>query len=292
MVKDAWAVGQRGGGPDGDPRRRSRRRRPGADRCGRWRRNSRCPARDSSRPSCAGSEGLGIVLRHALTSGVSRVLIGLGGTATTDGGTGLLAALGAELRDGADDPPPDDPGNLLLRVEAIAPGTFPELGEVELIALTDVDNPLLGDQGAAAVYGPQKGATPGQVTELDGRMAGWADILEATTGLALRDRAGAGAAGGLGAALLALGARVEPGAEVIAREVELSAAIQGADLVITGEGRVEHPLGATGYLFDAVMPIHPHPMSVADAMDAATTAAGLAATAGEVVRLVRAIATR
>lgn len=260
------------------------------------------------------------MLRHALESGAERILVGLGGTATTDGGTGMLDALGVRLLDDAGDPLPAATGNPLWRAAGVDPTTVPDLGGVELLALSDVDNPLVGARGAAAMYGPQKGATPEQVIELDRRMHRWADALEGATGRAVRNIPGAGAAGGLGAALLALGGRIEPGLERVAHEVGLRVAIEGADLVLTGEGRVDaqtghgkgpagvarmgrdagavvvalagcvdHPLGATGDLFDAVLPIHARPMAFAEAMGADATAAGLTAAAGEVTRLIRAV---
>jgi len=274
---------------------------------------------DASVPVRASSAGLGVMLRHALDCGVERILIGLGGTATTDGGTGLMAGLGTRLLDATGHPRPASTGNPLWWVEDLDPATLPDLRGVELVALTDVDNPLLGPRGAARMYGPQKGATAQQVEELERRMARWATALEKVTGRAVKDVPGAGAAGGLGAALMALGAHIEPGFERVAREIALRPRMDRADLVLTGEGRidaqtghgkcpvgvarmgreagavvvalagrVDHPLGPTGDLFDAVLPIHARPLSLDEAMDAHTTAAGLTATAGEVMRLLRA----
>lgn len=274
---------------------------------------------DASLSVRASSAGLGVVLRHALDCGVERILIGLGGTATTDGGTGLMAALGTRLLDATGRPRTAGALNPLWWVEDLDPATVPDLRGVELVALADVDNPLLGPRGAAHLYGPQKGATAEQVEELDRRMGRWATALEKATGRAVKEVPGAGAAGGLGAALLALGARIEPGFERVAREIALRPTMERADLVLTGEGRidaqtghgkcpagvarmareagavvvalagrVDHPLGPVGELFDAVLPIHALPLPLDEAMDAHATAAGLAATAGEVVRLLRA----
>ncbi|WP_298461040.1 glycerate kinase [uncultured Cellulomonas sp.] len=273
---------------------------------------------DATVPPRASSWGLGLQLRRAVEAGAPRVLVGLGGTATTDGGTGLLAALGVRLS------PPAGPGrNPLWDLESVDAATLPDLSGVELVALTDVTNPLLGPTGAAAVFGPQKGATPVQVAHLDERLAGWAAALRAATGREVDDP-GAGAAGGLGAAVLALGGRIEPGFAAVARESGLDAALAGGvDLVITGEGgldaqtahgkapagvarrgraagavvvalagRVDHPLGPTGDLFDAVLPIHARPMPLAEALDPDVTAAGLRRTATQVVRLYRAAAGR
>ena len=133
-------------------------------------------------------------------------MVGLGGSATNDGGEGMLAAL-----------------------------TGPFDG-VELVAATDVDAPLLGLFGASAVFGPQKGATPNDVQLLDARLAAYADVLEARAGRPVRDLPGAGAAGGLGAALFALGATREPGIALVQRLVRLPRRVRAADLVVTGEG--------------------------------------------------------
>ena len=133
---------------------------------------------DASVPVRASSAGLGVMLRHAVDCGVKRILIGLGGTATTDGGTGLMAALGTRLLDANGLPRPAGTDNPLWWVEDLDPASVPDLRGVELVALADVDNPLLGPRGAAHLYGPQKGATARQVEELDRRMGRWATALE------------------------------------------------------------------------------------------------------------------
>jgi glycerate 2-kinase len=166
-----------------------------AEACGAWR------VADLPRdPLGASSYGAGELLRAAM-DGASRVVIGVGGTASTDGGAGLRDALGTVPRG------------------------------VELVAALDVDNALLGPAGAAAVYGPQKGATPEQVVELDGR-------LEAL-GLHTAERPGAGAGGGIGAMLMALGATTRAGAELVLEEVGFAELIEGASLCITAEGRID-----------------------------------------------------
>jgi glycerate kinase len=157
-------------------------------------------------PTGTSTFGVGQLVRAAVEAGATRVVLGLGGTATNDGGRGFVEALG-DLRP-------------------------------ELVAATDVDNPLLGPDGATRVFGPQKGATAVQVEELEQRLAAWASELEATTRPA-RDLPGAGAAGGLGFALLALGGERVSGFEVVAGAVRLADAVAGADLVITGEGRLD-----------------------------------------------------
>lgn len=267
-------------------------------------------------PPRAGSAGLGLLVRHAVDHGARRVVVALGGTACTDGGLGLLLALGgaARSRDGA---PLGAPGaNPLWDFGTL--DALPDLGGLDLVVLTDVDSPLHGPDGAAHVFGPQKGATPEQVARLDGRLAAWGAVL-AARGRAVADRPGAGAAGGLGAALLALGAEREPGFGYVARTVGLADAVAGADLVLTGEGRLDAqtargktPAGvaalgrAAGAVvvalagaveldpddpagpFDAVLPVHPRPLPLAEALEPETTAAHLTATAAQVTRLVAA----
>ncbi|WNB86584.1 glycerate kinase [Cellulomonas sp. ATA003] len=269
---------------------------------------------DATVPPRASSAGLGMQLRHALAAGATRVLVGLGGTATTDGGAGLLAALGVRLS-----PAATAGRNPLWDLDDLDASTLPDLAAVDLVALTDVTNPLLGPAGAAAVFGPQKGATAEQVAHLEARLARWATVLGTATGRDL-DRPGAGAAGGTGAAVLALGGRIEPGFDAVARESGLDDALAGGvDLVVTGEGcldaqtahgkapagvarrgrvaggvvvglagRVDHPLGATGDLFDAVLPIHTRPLPLAEALDPAVAAAALRDTATQAMRLYRA----
>jgi glycerate kinase len=169
---------------------------------------------------------LGVAAR---VDGVRTVVVGLGGSGTNDGGAGLWAALGAEpaeqLRGGG------------LGLRDLAGLRRPADLGVRLVAATDVDNPLLGLHGATAVYGPQKGADTAAVMALDAALERWADAVEPLVGQAgLRDRPGAGAAGGLGFGLFALGAERESGADLVMDAVGLSEAIEGADLVVTGEG--------------------------------------------------------
>ena len=176
----------------------------------------------------ATSRGLGDVLRTVAGEGVRDVIVGIGGSATTDGGYGLIAGLGAQL--------PDQPDP----VTALRP----ELGEVDLRVACDVSNPLLGAAGAAAVYGPQKGATPGDVAILDRRLAVWADALESATGRRERDTPGAGAAGGVGFGLLAIqdafhSFALRPGVDLIMEATDFDTRLARADLVITGEGRID-----------------------------------------------------
>ena len=179
----------------------------------------------------ATSRGTGDVLRAVLDTGIRDIALGIGGSATTDGGAGLLRALGALVG--------DDLGSVDLA------GLDPRLAELRLRIACAVTNPLLGPDGAAAVYGPQKGATPALVAELDARNARWADALEAATGRRERDTPGAGAAGGVGFGLLALtdrfaSLRLEPGVDLVMAEAGFDRALADADLVITGEGRIDH----------------------------------------------------
>lgn len=179
------------------------------------------------------SRGVGELVAAARAEGATEVVIGLGGSATTDGGAGLLAALGAVPVD-ADGAPLPDGGAELLRCDRLA--GRPDLDGIRLVAAVDVDNPLLGRHGAAAVFGPQKGADDAAVADLDAALARFADVLAAATGRDVRDEPGAGAAGGLGAALLACGARRVSGAGLVRELVGLDAELDHAGLVVTGEG--------------------------------------------------------
>jgi glycerate kinase len=190
------------------------------------------PERD---PRATTTYGVGQLVHQALDLGATRVVVGLGGSATNDGGAGLLAALGVQRLDAAGERLA--PGGAALRdVDRLSGAPDPRLAAVDLVAATDVDSPLLGLYGASATFGPQKGASREDVALLDGALTRWADVLEAHLGVAVRDAPGAGAAGGLGAALLALGARREPGIELVLQLVGLAARVAEADLVITGEG--------------------------------------------------------
>lgn len=163
----------------------------------------------------AHSRGVGQLIDVAVGAGATRIVVGLGGSACTDGGRGLVDAL----------------GGLSTAVSRLA--------DIELIAATDVEHPLLGTSGAAHVFGPQKGADPATVAVLERRLTEWAAELEDATGRDVRTEPGAGAAGGIGAALLALGGRRESGAAVIAEHTGLADDVARSDLIITGEGRFD-----------------------------------------------------
>jgi glycerate kinase len=187
-------------------------------------------------PVGASTRGTGEVLRAVLDEGIRTITLGIGGSATTDGGAGILRALGASI-DGTD---ADDAA--VARVDLA--GLDPRLAEVDLRIACDVTNPLLGPTGATATYGPQKGASPAQIVTLDAALALFADSLSAATGRDERETPGAGAAGGTAFGLLSVAGhfrsvRLIPGVEVVVEETGLREKLAGADLVITGEGRID-----------------------------------------------------
>jgi len=185
------------------------------------------------------SRGVADLLRDALDRGATRAIIGLGGTATSDGGAGMLAGLGARWLDADGVTMEPWPEELVRLVRVDLTGLDPRLADLAIELACDVINPLLGASGAAAVFGPQKGATPEQVPVLDDMLGRIADALVAAGRPDVRELAGAGAAGGLGAAFLSLGATLRKGVEVVAEAAGLDAAIEGADLVLTGEGSLD-----------------------------------------------------
>jgi glycerate 2-kinase len=190
-------------------------------------------------PLTATTRGAGELLIAAVRMGAKKVVLGLGGTATTDGGAGLVQALGARLL-GDDDRDLPGGGGALTRLAQLDLARLRDLSGVELLLASDVDNPLLGPKGAAAVYGPQKGASPEDVAILEAGLATWADVCEAALGRTARNLPGAGAAGGLGfAAQLFLGARMRPGIELLLEMTAFADHLDGARLVITGEGSLD-----------------------------------------------------
>lgn len=181
----------------------------------------------------AHSKGVGQLIAEALRTGATRIVVGLGGSACTDGGQGMIAELG-----GLDT-------------------ARRQLANVELIAASDTEYPLLGPWGAARVFGPQKGADTGTVAALEVRLQAWALILEAVAGRDVSAEPGAGAAGGIGAGLLALGGRCESGAAIIAQHTRLSDDLDNAELIVTGEGRFDEQSlhgKVVGFLADAARP--------------------------------------
>lgn len=186
-------------------------------------------------PLRATSRGVGELIRAALGSGARRITVALGGSATVDGGAGMFQGLGARLLDaGGREPGPG--GGALESLARIDAGP---LDVVELVAACDVDAPLLGPHGAARAYGPQKGADPPAVEGLERGLARWAELLARDLGRAVADLPGAGAAGGLGAGLAALGARLVPGADFVLDALELERRLAGTALVVTAEGALD-----------------------------------------------------
>jgi glycerate kinase len=188
----------------------------------------------------ASSYGTGELIRAALDAGAERIVVGIGGSASNDGGAGLLQALGFHLRD-ADGRELEPGGAALARLASISfERVDPRVRRVAIEVASDVDNPLIGPAGASVTFGPQKGATPAQVAILDAALAHFADVVAKATGRDLRDAPGAGAAGGMGFALIALlGARMRPGVELIAELRGLADALEGAELCLSGEGRID-----------------------------------------------------
>jgi glycerate kinase len=196
--------------------------------------------RNPANARIASTRGTGDLLRAALDAGVERVTLGLGGSATTDGGSGLLRALGVRFLHGSGADLPDGGAALADLARIDASGLDPRLGAVKLTVASDVTNPMCGSRGAAAVYGPQKGADPAAVEELDAALAILGRAIETATGRLVADLPGAGAAGGTTAGLLGFtSAAVRPGVEVVAELIGLAEALESADLVITGEGRAD-----------------------------------------------------
>ena len=194
-------------------------------------------ARDPRRTT---TRGTGELIRAALDTGCRRLIVGLGGSATNDGGAGMLQALGVRLLDetGRELPPG---GAALARLSRIdVSGLDPRVQETEFVVACDVDNPLVGPRGASRVFGPQKGATPAMVEELDRALARYAEVIRRDVGVDVASAPGAGAAGGLGAALLAFcRAALRPGAGIVLDAVGLERYVKEADLVVTGEGRLD-----------------------------------------------------
>ncbi len=193
-------------------------------------------------PLTASTYGAGELLRAALDAGATTLVFGVGGSATTDGGAGMLTALGARFLDA--DGQPVGPGGGALREVATADlsGLDPRFAEVGFVLASDVDNPLTGPGGAPAVYGPQKGASPQDVQVLDAALSRFAQVLEEAIGPRAAEYAlapGAGAAGGIGYGALVLGARFRPGIEVMLDVLGFAPALERATLVITGEGSLD-----------------------------------------------------
>ncbi|WP_433302474.1 glycerate kinase family protein [Actinoplanes sp. CA-030573] len=194
--------------------------------------------REERNPGTTTSYGLGLLMMAAIEAGAAELVIGLGGSATNDGGAGMLAALGAAPVDVAGYALPY--GGAALSA-AVALGGEPRLRDVRLVAATDVDSPLTGLHGASKVFGPQKGATDEDVFRLDAALEQFAGVLERAFGVTdLEVAPGGGAAGGIGAALIAVGGRVVSGIGLVSTLIGLEKELDAADLVITGEGSFDH----------------------------------------------------
>ncbi|PST93771.1 glycerate kinase [Photobacterium iliopiscarium] len=191
-------------------------------------------------PMLTTSYGTGELILAALDHGVDHIIVGIGGSATNDGGIGMAQALGVQLLDNKGQALGFG-GQALAQLASIDITTVdPRLAHIKLEVACDVDNPLCGKKGASHIFGPQKGATPAMVAELDQHLAHYAAIIKRDLAIDVKDMAGAGAAGGMGAALLGLfNAQLRSGIEIVIDAVHLGDIIKDADLVITGEGRID-----------------------------------------------------
>jgi glycerate kinase len=183
------------------------------------------------------TRGMGEAIRMLLDEGVRRFFVALGGSSTNDGGAGLLAGLGLKLFDSEGQALDSSPRELARLARVDVSGLDPRLAEASFVGMSDVDNPLTGEHGATAVFGPQKGVAATHIEAIDGVIGRFAALLEAALGRSVQSLPGSGAAGGLGFALRVLGAQFQPGAEVVAAQLGLDAALDGANWLITGEGR-------------------------------------------------------
>jgi glycerate kinase len=188
----------------------------------------------------ASSRGTGELIAAAIADGCRRIVLGIGGSASTDGGSGLLQALGARLLDEHGHEVPASGGTLSRIARIELDRVTASLDGVEVVVACDVDNPLTGPNGAAAVYAPQKGATAADVALLDGALGHWADLVARVTGADDRDAPGAGAAGGVGfAAVAVLGAALRPGIDLMLDLLDFRGHLRGMDLVVVGEGSLD-----------------------------------------------------
>lgn len=268
-------------------------------------------------PLLTSTYGTGEMIADALRRGCSTLLVGIGGSATNDGGTGMLAALGVKFYDKNGHELEPCGGNLEYIARIDASGLVPLARQAKFVVACDVDNPLYGKRGAAYVFGPQKGADPAMVERLDHGLRVYAEAVERAVGRDVAMMPGAGAAGGMGAAFAAfLGATLKPGIEMMLSAIGFDHKIEGADLVITGEGRLDSQtvMGKTpaGVLatakrqgipvvaigggvtdadtlldagFAAVLPTVPGPVSLAEAMQPEAASANVERTALQIIRL-------
>ena len=269
-------------------------------------------------PMRADTYGVGQMIAHAIESGARRFIIGLGGSATNDGGVGMLSALGFRFLDTTGKEIPRGARGLVALSEICSDAVTPALSECEFLVACDVDNPLCGARGASVVYGPQKGASPDDVAKLDRLLSHYAALTQKACGTAYADTAGAGAAGGLGFAFLSyLNAHLASGIDLVIAQANLEKELADADLILTGEGRLDGqsamgkaPVGVAKAAkkygrpvvalagsvtsdarqcheagIDAFFPILANPCSLAEAMDAKTACENIERTAEEIVRV-------
>ena len=275
-------------------------------------------APEERNPLHTSTYGTGELIADALSRGCRKFLIGIGGSATNDGGMGMLRALGYRFLD-AEGGELDGTGKTLGRVAEIDDsGLITAVRESEFIVACDVNNPLYGENGAAYVYAPQKGADQATVESLDAGLRNYAEVIERYNGAKVADMPGAGAAGGLGAGFVAmLGARLERGIDMVLDAMNFAEIISGSDLVITGEGRLDRQTvmgkapsgvlrvassqgiptiaigGAVAWCeelaqsdFVAIMPIVSGPITLAEAMQHETATANVARTATQIAKMV------
>lgn len=197
-------------------------------------------APEQRNPLITTSYGTGELILAALNHGARKIILGIGGSATNDGGAGMMQALGVQLSDQQGKALTVGGAALVQLVDIDLSQLDDRLAQTDILVACDVDNPLCGAKGASAVFGPQKGATPERVQQLDAALQHYGEKIEQVTGKSVINVAGAGAAGGMGAALFGLlNARLQPGIEIVTEALKLAAAVQDADLVITGEGRID-----------------------------------------------------
>jgi glycerate kinase len=239
-------------------------------------------------PLNATTYGLGEVILEALEAGYRRFILGIGGSATNDAGAGMAQALGVRLLD-ADGVVLPPGGAALARLARIdVSGLDPRAVDAEFDVACDVNNPLTGPEGASAVYGPQKGATPEMIEQLDAALSNFAGVVKRDLGADVNDVPGSGAAGGLGGGIMAfLGGRLRPGVDIVLDTVDLASRLEGADLIITGEGCMDFQtvynkapigvarlagerdipvIGVSGSLGDGFTDVHDHGIAAAVAI--------------------------
>ena len=271
-------------------------------------------------PLATTTYGVGELIAHAVRGGCRKFIVGIGGSATNDGGVGMLSALGFEFLDGSGAPVPRGAARLAAISRIVTENAMSELAECEFHIACDVKNPLCGENGCSAVYGPQKGATPQMIEDMDRYLAHYADLTAKAVGSDNRDHPGAGAAGGMGFAFVSyLGGTLESGIDLVIGATDLKRELEDADLVITGEGRLDSqsamgkaPVGVAraakkygktviafcgsakddAYVcndhgIDAFFPILQAPATLAEAMDKNNAYRNLKATAEQVFRLIR-----